>query len=162
QYQVVLSRSKLQAYQISVGEVAKRLKETNQNASAGFLVRGGQELLIQGIGRVRTPADIADTVVAAREDGPIRVDQLRAGQIGEAIKRGEGSAQAKPAVILGIQKQPGANTLELTKTLDQTLDEIQTTLPEGMKIDKTIFRQANFIEVAVRNVEEALRDGGIL
>ena len=162
QYQVVLSPSKLQAYQISVAEVAKHLAETNQNASAGFLVQGGQELLIQGIGRVRTPSDIADTVVAVRDEVPIRVGQLGVVQVGEAIKRGEGSAQGKPAVILGIQKQPGANTLELTKTLDETLDEIQATLPEGMKIDKNIFRQANFIEVAVRNVEDALRDGGIL
>lgn len=162
QYQVVLSPARLQAYQISVAEVAKHLAETNQNASAGFLVQGGQELLIQGIGRVRTVADIADTVVAVRNDVPIRAGQLGVVQVGEAIKRGEGSAQAKPAVILGVQKQPGANTLELTKTLDETLDEIQATLPEGMTIDKNIFRQANFIEVAVRNVEHALRDGGLL
>ncbi|MBI3463891.1 MAG: efflux RND transporter permease subunit [Planctomycetes bacterium] len=162
QYQVVLSPSQLQAYQISVADVAKHLRETNQNASAGFLVQGGQELLIQGIGRVRTTADIADTVVAVRDGVPIRVGQLGVVQIGEAIKRGEGSAQAQPAVIIGIQKQPGANTLALTKVLDQTLDEIQATLPEGMKIDKHIFRQADFIAVAVRNVEHALRDGGIL
>ncbi len=162
QYQVVLSPSKLQAYQISVADVAKHLRETNQNASAGFLVQGGQELLIQGIGRVRTIEDIADTVIAVRDDVPIHVGQLGVVQIGEAIKRGEGSAQAKPAVILGVQKQPTANTLALTKVLDQTLDEIQATLPEGMKIDRHIFRQADFIAVAVRNVEHALRDGGIL
>ncbi|MEE9603695.1 MAG: efflux RND transporter permease subunit, partial [Thermoguttaceae bacterium] len=162
QYQVVLSPSRLQAYQITVAEVVEHLRETNQNASAGFLVEGGQELLIQGIGRVRTEADIADTVVAYRNDVPIRVGQLGVVQIGEAIKRGEASAQGEPAVILGIQKQPSANTLTLTKTVDDTLDEIQATLPEGMIINRNIFRQADFIEVAVRNVENALRDGGIL
>lgn len=162
QYQVVLSPERMQAYQISVAEVARRLKETNQNASAGFLVEGGQELLIQGVGRVRTESDIADTVAAVRNGVPIRVGQLGVVQIGEAIKRGEGSAHAKPAVIIGIQKQPGANTLELTRTLDETLDEIQSTLPAGMTIDKNIFRQAYFIDTAVRNVEHALRDGGLL
>lgn len=162
QYQVVLVPSKLQAYQISVADVAKHLRETNQNASAGFLLQGGQELLIQGIGRVRTIADIADTVVAVRDGVPIRVGQLGVVQIGEAIKRGEGSAQGMPAVIVGIQKQPSANTLALTSVLDRTLDEIQATLPDGMTIDKHIFRQADFIEIAVRNVEHALRDGGIL
>ena len=128
----------------------------------GILVEGGQELLIQGIGRVRTNADIAETVVAVRDGVPVRVGQLGVVQIGEAIKRGEGSARGKPAVILGIQKQPGANTLALTEVLDATLDEIETTLPEGMKVDRDIFRQANFIQTAIQNVSHALRDGGIL
>lgn len=162
QYQVVLSPSKLKAYGLSVSDVSKQLAETNENASAGILVEGGQELLIQGIGRVRTNADIAETVVTVRDGVPIRVGQLGVVQIGEAIKRGEGSAQGKPAVILGIQKQPGANTLALTKVLDGTLDEIEKTLPLGMKIDRNIFRQANFIETAIQNVGHALRDGGIL
>lgn len=82
--------------------------------------------------------------------------------MGEAIKRGEGSHNARPAVILGVLKQPGANTLELTRELDQVLDDLQSTLPEGMKISKRIFRQADFIEVAVRNVMAALREGGLL
>ncbi|RUL89442.1 efflux RND transporter permease subunit [Tautonia sociabilis] len=162
QYQVVLSPERLKAYGIGVAEVADRLRETNQNVSAGFLIEGGQEQLIQGIGRVRDPADIADTVVAVRDGVPIRVGQLGLVQIGEAIKRGEGSADAEPAVILGVQKQPDTNTLALTAALDATLDEIEATLPEGMEIDRDIFRQADFIAVAVRNVEEALRDGGIL
>jgi len=65
-------------------------------------------------------------------------------------------------VILGIQKQPKANTLALTQELDRTLDGVSRTLPEGMRIDKHIFRQADFIEVSVRNILHALRDGGIL
>src|SRR3954454_1235693 len=64
QYQVVLSPSKLKAYGVSVSEVASHVKGTNRNASAGLLVEGGRELLIQGIGRVRTTADIAETVVS--------------------------------------------------------------------------------------------------
>src|SRR5262249_49755013 len=111
QYQVVLSPSRLRAYGVTLAEVADHLRGTNQNASAGILVEGGQELLIQGIGRVRTPADIASTVVSLRDGVPVRVGDLGVVQIGEAIKRGEGSTRAKPAVILGIQKQPGANTL---------------------------------------------------
>lgn len=162
QYQVVLSPAKLRAYGLSVSEVAEHLRKTNQNVSAGLLVEGGQERLIHGVGRVRTPADIANTVVALREGTPVRVGQLGIVQIGEAIKRGEGSSLGRHAVILGVQKQPNVNTLSLTKTLDATLDDIQGTLPEGMRIDRHVFRQADFIERAVRNVEVALRDGGIL
>ena len=81
---------------------------------------------------------------------------------GGALKRGEGSRSGKPAVIVGVQKQPGANTIELTARLDRELDALQQELPRGMTIDRKIFRQADFIEVAVDNVVKALRDGGLL
>jgi len=162
QYQVVLSPSGLQAYNISAAEVAEALKETNKNATAGIMVDGGQEFLVQGLGRVQQLEQIADTVVTVRKEVPIRVGQLGAVQIGAALKRGTGSAMGKPAVLLGITKQPQVNTLELSQRLDQSLDEIQATLPAGITIQRNIFRQANFIETAVRNVEGALRDGSIL
>jgi CzcA family heavy metal efflux pump len=81
---------------------------------------------------------------------------------GAALKRGEGSRNGKPSVIVGVLKQPGANTVELTARLDQTLDALQRELPSGMTIDRRIFRQSDFIEVAIRNVVNALRDGGLL
>ena len=162
QYQVVLSPARLRAYGLSLSEVADRLGRTNRNVSAGLLVEGGQERLIHGVGRVRDLADIAETVVAVRDGVPVTVGQLGDVRIGEAIKRGEGSSRARPAVVLGVQKQPQVNTLALTRTLDATLDEIEATLPEGMTIDRHVFRQADFIARAVRNVEVALRDGGIL
>ena len=143
----------------------------NENISAGCLVQGGRESIIQGIGRIRTVQDIGDTVVTVRSGKPIAVSDLGAVMIGAAIKRGTGSASRRgpnwepiteTGVIIAIQKQPGANTLTLTKALDTALDEIQASLPEGMLINKHLFRQANFIEVSIDNTIEALRDGGIM
>ena len=162
QYQILLDPVQMSAHNISLQEVEAALREGNRNASAGFVVRGGEEILIQGIGRVSTSEQIALIPVAVRGGQPVRIGQIAKTRIGEAIKRGEGSHNAKPAVILGVLKQPGANTLELTRELDQVLDDLQATLPEGMKISKHIFRQADFIEVAVKNVMAALRDGGLL
>ena len=162
QYQVILSPAKLRSYGVSVNEVTQALSASNENVSAGFMIARGSEYLVTGIGRVYTLEDIRESVVAARDGVPIRVRDLGEVRLGEAPKRGEGSANTKPAVILGIQKQPRANTLTLTQELDRVLDDLQAKLPEGMKIDKHIFRQADFIEVAVRNVLNALRDGGIL
>ncbi len=162
QYQIVLSPSKLQAYNMAASEVADALRETNQNATAGVMVEGGQEYLIQGLGRVQQLEQIADTVVTVRKNVPIKVGQLGVVQIGPALKRGTGSAMGKPAVLLGITKQPHVNTLELTQRLDKAIDEIQATLPQGITIQRNIFRQANFIETAIRNVEGALRDGSVL
>lgn len=162
QYQVILAPAKLMAYQIGAAEVATALSETNQNASAGVLAQGGQEYVIQGQGRVHSLANIGDTVVTTRNGVPIRVRDLGETQIGPAIKRGEGSAMGEPAVIMGVMKQPNVNTLELTRRVDSALDEIEPTLPPGITIRRNLFRQADFIELAIRNIEEALRDGGIL
>ncbi|HRC56081.1 MAG TPA: efflux RND transporter permease subunit, partial [Kofleriaceae bacterium] len=93
---------------------------------------------------------------------PILIGQLGEVMVGAAIKRGEGSSDGRPAVVLGIQKQPGANTLELTKQIDAELLAIQKTLPEGMEIERDKARQSDFISTAIGNVSTALRDGAIL
>ena len=162
QYQVVLNPARLAAYGITPDEVLEALRETNENTSAGFYRASGQEYLIHGLGRVQRPTDIAETLVALREGEPVLVRHIAEVSIGAALKRGEGSYNGTPAVVLGIQKQPGANTLELTRRLDGVLDAIQASLPAGMTIHRHIFRQADFIQVAVHNLLAALRDGAIL
>jgi CzcA family heavy metal efflux pump len=162
QYQVLVSPQLLREYGLSLGEVEAALRQGSRNSSAGFRVSGGQEYLIQGVGRAASEADIAGIVVKSRAGRPIFVRDVAEVRIGPALKRGEGSHNGKPAIVLGISKQPGANTLELTRTLDTTLDEIQASLPEGMKIDKQVFRQVDFIERSLDNLTSALRDGAIL
>jgi multidrug efflux pump subunit AcrB len=103
--------------------------------------------------------DIAETVVALRDGQPVLIRHVAEVGIGAAPKRGVGSHNGKPAVVLGIQKQPGANTLELTDRLDRTLADIQAGLPAGMKIERHIFRQADFIRVSIDNLLAALREG---
>jgi CzcA family heavy metal efflux pump len=162
QYQVLVDAHKLRSYDVTLNDVEDALKTANRNSSAGFMTSGGQEYLIQGIGRVRTEDDIGRITIKTVQTRPVLVRDVAQVQIGEALKRGEGSHNARPSVIIGIQKQPGANTLELTRILDTTIDDVQRTLPAGMKIDKHIFRQADFIERALTNLEHALRDGAIL
>ena len=162
EYQVVLSPAKLLAHGVSLDQVIEALPSANRNISAGFLPSRGSEVLISGVGRFRTLEDIAMASVASTNGVPTRIGDLATVQIGHAPKRGDASANARPAVILGIQKQPHANTLELTNQLDSVLAAIAAKLPEGMTLNTHIFRQADFISVAVRNVIHALRDGAIL
>ena len=131
QYQVLISPEQLAASGVSLTTVIEAVNKTNQNTSAGFYLAGGQEYLIHGIGRVRTLDEIANTVVTLHDGQPLLLRQVAEVRIGPAIKRGEGAALGKPAVIMSIQKQPGANTLALTRQLDRPLDKIQQTLPEG-------------------------------
>lgn len=162
QFQVQLDPLWMREYNVSMKEIETALAEANQNSSAGFQVSGGQEYLVQGVGRVRTEDEIGAVVVAAREGRPILVRDVASVRIGPALKRGEGSHNGKPAVVIGIQKQPGTNTLELTAAIDTTLDDIQRTLPNGMKLNRNLFRGADFIERALGNLTRTLRDGAIL
>jgi CzcA family heavy metal efflux pump len=162
QFQVLLEPQRLLAHRLSVEDVIHALGESNQNSTGGFYIHGAQESLIRGVGRITSGEDIDQVVVASRGGTPVRIAQLGRVVIGPGIKRGEGSANARPAVVLGITKQPGANTLALTGAIDRQLDDIQRSLPRGMTIDRQLFRQSDFIETSVENVTVALRDGAIL
>jgi len=162
QFQVIAHPDQLRANNISVTELLESVRGASQNTSAGIYMEGPQEYVLQTIGRVRTSEEIGESVVALRGDRSVLVRNVADVREGAALKRGEGSRNGKPAVIVGVQKQPGANTVELTARLDRELDALQKELPAGMTIDRRIFRQADFIEVAVDNVIAALRDGGLL
>jgi len=171
QIQVVLSPERLRAFGVAPAEVVRALEETNENVAAGVLVGGPQETIVEGIGRVRTAEDIGRTVVALRGETAVKVSDLGRVGVGPAFKRGEGAASHRgpdwepileSGVIVAVQKQAGANTLELTKRLDRALDEIQAGLPEGMHVDKDLFRQATFIESSVRNTTVALLEGALV
>src|SRR5829696_8452294 len=162
QFQVVAHPDSLRANGISLTELLDAVRGASQNTSAGIYTEGPQEYVLQAVGRVRTPSEIGESVVALRGGRSVLIRDLADVREGGALKRGEGSRSGKPAVIVGVQKQPGANTIELTARLDRELDNLQKDLPQGITIDRRIFRQSDFIQVAVNNVIGALRDGGIL
>ncbi len=162
QFQVVAHPDALRANKVSLTELLTAVRGASRNTSAGIYTEGAQEYVLEAIGRVRTPQEIGEGVVALRGARAVLVRDLADVREGAALKRGEGSRSGKPAVIVGVQKQPTANTIELTARLDRVLDALQQELPRGMTIDRRIFRQSDFIEVAVDNVVKALRDGGLL
>src|ERR687891_2809746 len=161
QYQVIADPARMLATGVTLEQVVQAAGGSNQNASGGVYMDKGQEYVIRGIGRVQSAEDIAATVVAVRGGVPVLLGQVADVRIGAAPKYGDGSVNAKPGVVLAVQKQPGANTLELTERIGRELADIQPTLPAGMKVESELFRQADFITVAVSNVIEALRDGAI-
>ena len=162
QYQVVADPERLSAYGVSLGDLSAAVGAASQNASAGVVTQNGQEFLIQGLGRVRTLADIGSALVVTRDGVPVLVRDIAEVRIGPAPRRGTGSYRANSAVVLGIQKQPDVNTLALTERLDETIGELKATLPDGMRIETDAFRQADFIDTAIGNLMTAIRDGAIL
>ena len=162
QYQVEVDPDLLRRHEVTLDDVAHAIETSNQNTTGGFAVRGPQQNLVRGLGRLRSAEDLERVVITTREGTSITVGQVAVVQVGPAVRFGEGSVDGTQAVVLAITKQPGTNTIALTQAIDRELDAIQRDLPKGMKLERQLFRQAEFIGTAVDNVATALRDGAIL
>jgi Cu/Ag efflux pump CusA len=156
QFQVTVSPDRLRAYDVSLHDVLRAASEANRNAAGGVYRSDGREVLIRGLGRARNVDEIGSTVVTTRGTTPILLQDVADVGIGPKIRFGTASVNAAPAVIISIQKQPLANTLELTERIDAELSAIEPELPDGIRIEREISRQADFIELAVDNVVGAL------
>lgn len=162
QYQVRVDPDRLKAYDVTLDQVMEATESSNENFSGGFFQEYSQQYTIRGIGRANSLEDIKQSVVTQRNNQPITIGDVANVTIDAAQKIGDASVNGDQAVIISIKKQPDTNTLELTERVDETLAQIEQNLPEGFTINSHIFRQADFIDLAIDNVIEALRDGAIL
>jgi len=162
QYQVLISSAKLKQYNLTVDAIDNALQLSNQNTTGNFFDQYGSEVLIRNVGRAYTLEDLKATVVTNNQGVPVLLSQIAEVKYGAALKRGDASINAKPAVILTVEKQPGASTIKLTDEIEKALIELGATLPSDVKLNPHIFQQKNFIVNSLQNVEEALRDGFIL
>jgi CzcA family heavy metal efflux pump len=162
QYQVLVSSVKLKQHNLTLEDIERALGNANLNATGSFFNRYGSEVLISVLGRAKNLEDLQRTVVANRDGAPVLLSQVADVQFGAATKRGDASVNGRPAVILTVEKQPGANTVELTDAVERALEEMKPSLPTDVRINPHVFQQKSFIVHSLTNVEEALRDGFIL
>ncbi|MFV1985987.1 MAG: efflux RND transporter permease subunit [Gemmatimonadota bacterium] len=163
QYRVSLDPYLMAKYGIDFEQVHLALDEGNVNRAGGFMVRHSRESLIRGLGRVDGLADIEATVLETRADGlPIFVGDVADVEIaGPVQRRGAGSYNGAEAVVGKIYKQPGTSTIELSERLDRVVEEIDRTLPPGMRL-VTSYRQADVIGRSVDTIEDLLLEGAII
>jgi CzcA family heavy metal efflux pump len=159
QYQVLTSPERLARQDVTIDELTDAIARSNAATGGGFLLSKDREELIRIVGRAGSLDDIAETVVRPGEPVPVRVREVADVVFGGPVPRGAASVNAASAIILSVQKQPGADTRQLTRTIDRTLAEIRHSLPADVVIDGEIFRQQRFIDAAISNVLEAIRDG---
>ncbi len=161
QYQVLVEPAKLKEFNVSLLQVTEAVKKANVNSPGGFLTTPDEELLIRGVGRIESIADLQKSAIAARNGTPVLLSQVADVKIGAAIKRGDASFNGKKAIIVIVNKQPAADTPAVTRSVEAAMDEIKSSLPKDVKVTVT-FRQENFIEASIENVRDALRDGIII
>jgi HME family heavy-metal exporter len=162
QYRVEINPAQLQALGVEREKLDAALTDFGANTSGGFLESQGREYLIRHIGRTSRIEDLQNLVVTVKNGQPILLKQVAEVKLAAANKRGDAGYNGKPAVVLSVQKQPSADSVVLTRAVEQAMAELSKGLPAGMAAPEFLFKQADFIEHSVNNVAEALRDGAIL
>lgn len=161
QYQVLVDPNKLRQYDLTLAQVLNAAGSSSVNAAGGLLRTQESEQLIRGLGRVSSPEEIGNSIIATKNGVPILLKNVADVKLGPAFKIGDAIVNGHPGVVLTVFKQPWANTLQTTKLLEKALEEMQAGFPKDVKTIVT-FRQADFIEIAVKNVGEAVILGGFL
>ena len=162
EYQIAVDPVLMAKYNVSFNEVEEVLQNVNTNTPGGFVHEDGKELLVRNIGRVEDISELETFTVKVGEHGSVRLGDIAKVVEGRKIARGTAGVNGKDAVIMTVLKQPGANTLDLTERVREELGRIRKALPEGVVLNDEIYQQARFIQRAVSNVVEALRDGALL
>ena len=162
QFQVLVDPNLLLNYGVSLEDVETAVQASNSNATGGYLNQGSNELLVRGLGRIQSVADLQSVVVNIGGDRPIVLGQVAHVVEAPQVKRGDAAVNGMPAVMLVVAKQPGADTRKLTEDVTAALTALRATLPADIRINPEIYQQKTFIDLSIQNVVEALRDGGIL
>src|SRR5262245_47178761 len=156
QYRVTPNVATMQSLNVTHDQIEQAVTRFGTNTGGGFVDQHGREYLIRNVGLTRRLADLGNTVVTVRNEQPIFLKQVARVALPPRVKRGDAGYNGKPAVIVSIQKQPGADTVTLTRRIEAALQEIQRTLPAGISATNVQFRQATFIETSIHNVERVL------
>lgn len=162
QYRITPDTQRLMAARVTIDQLKQALQNFSHNSAGGFVDSGGREYLIRNLGQSSQLEDLARLPVATRNGQVILLRQVAEVGFAPALKRGDASYNGQPAVILSVQKQPGMDTVKLTRQIESVMAELSRALPNGVEVPRFLFKQADFIEHSVTNVEQALRDGAIM
>lgn len=161
QYQIQALPQKMSYYNISLNELIETCKNINQNSSGGFLNEYYQEYIIRGLGRTNNINELGNSVVKVVNGFPVKLNDIAEIKISPAMKIGDASLNGKPAVLLTVTKQPGTNTLELTKRIEESVTSLSKNLPGDIIVNTKIFRQSDFINASINNITKTLIEGSI-
>ena len=161
QFQVQPNTIRMAELGITHDQLSKALQGFSSTTSGGFLELNGREYLIRHLGRTSRLDDLKNLALTARNNQAVLLRQVADVTFAPAIKRGDAGFEGKPAVILGIQKQPTADTITLTRTIEAALSDMTKSLPAGMEAPRVTFRQASFIEASVTTLQGKLMGASV-
>ncbi len=160
EFQIRFSPEKMKTYGVSLGELTAAVEGINDNATGGIVYDFGNEYIIKGEINTTSTAALETAVVRSDERGIVTVGDVAEVVVSGALPRlGLASVEARPAVLVTVTKQPAVGTIQLTERIDAELADISKTLPADVHIANNIFRQSEFIDNSISNLQRALLEG---
>lgn len=156
QFRVAPDTAALRALGVTLEEVETAITAFGLNTGGGFTDQYAREFLIRNIGSTLSLEDLRKVVVKSDGRQSILLHQVADVSFGARLKRGEAGYMGKSAVIISVEKQPDVDTIDLTRRVEAALTDITASLPEGMRADEVLFRQSDFIETSIKNVQTVL------
>lgn len=162
EYQILLQPEKMKYFDVTLNEVIDATTAINDNIGGGVHYEYGNEYIIKGDIRTDNLDDIAASVVRSDERGTVTLgDIAEIGAGAQQPRLGVASVEAKPSVLITVTKQPHAGTIQLTERIEKELAEIAPTLPGDVKIKTNIFKQSDFIDTSISNLQRTLLEGAL-
>ena len=162
QYQVLVDVHELHKHEVSIAEIEQALRNSNLNVTGGYVDSGSREFLVRGLGRINRIDQLKSVVVKRLPGRSVTLQQVADVREGATVKRGDSFVNGRPAVVLNIQKQPGADTRQVTADVIAALEKMEGSLPSDVVVDPTLYQQRQFIDYGIGNVTEALVIGSVL
>lgn len=162
EFQIRLHPERLKQLNVTLNEAIEALDNINNNAAGGIIYDYGNEYIVKGDVNTTDTDVLAAAVVRSDERGVVTVGDIADVTIAGKLPRiGAASHEAKPAVIVTVTKQPDAGTITLTNKIDEQIEELKKNIPADVTISTDIFRQSDFIDNSISNLQEALIEGAL-
>lgn len=161
QLQVLVDPDRLRASGVTLSEVRAAAGDAVLVGGGGFVDTATQRLAVQQAGTVQNAADLRQAIVKQAGEAPVRIGDVARIVDGFNAPIGNAIIDDGPGIMLIVEKQPTANTLELTRAVEAAFAELKPGLKD-VKVDTTIFRPATFIERSIDNLTRALLIGCVL
>lgn len=161
QIQVLTDPERMRDYRVTLADVIRITQDATLPAAGGFVETPNQRLPVTHMSAVRGAADLREVPVAFRNGAPLRLDSVAEVTEGHQPPIGDAVINDRPGLLLIVEKQLGANTLDVTRNVEKAMEELRPGL-KGVEIDTTIFRPATFIEMSLGNLKQALIWGCVL
>jgi CzcA family heavy metal efflux pump len=160
EYQVLADPYRMNFFGVGMNELIETCRDMNLNTSGGFINEFGNKYIIRGLARTSKLQELGNSVIKVTRGVPVKISDVAVVSVGKAPAIGTASYQAKNAVLVTITKQPGANTVKLTESINDAIAGIQANIGPSITFHTDLYNQATFIRTSVNNVLRALIEGG--